>query len=97
MSIEEIIYGDDGVLNRFRDGDYTISNEEKNTIIEFAKKVNSDVKEGILKPQVFAIHSDIMYFFIHYSKEVDGVEELLDEIYGEVQDGLDFDYNEEDE
>lgn len=90
MSIEEIIYGDDGVLNRFRNGDYTISNEEKSTILDFARKVNSGVKEGNLNPQDFALYSELMYFFIHYSEEVDGVEELLDEIYGEVQDGLDF-------
>lgn len=97
MNIKEIIYGDEGVLNRFRNGDYTISNEEKSTILDFARKVNSGVKEGKLNPQDFALYSELMYFFIHYSEEVDGVEELLDEIYGEVQDGLDFDYNEEDE
>ena len=90
MNIKEIIYGDEGVLNRFRNGDYTISNEEKSTILDFARKVNSGVKEGNLNPQDFALYSELMYFFIHYSEEVDGVEELLDEIYGEVQDGLDF-------
>ena len=42
-NIREIIYSDDGVLNRFRNGDYTISDEEKNAILEFAKKVNFDV------------------------------------------------------
>lgn len=94
MSIEEIIYGDDGVLNRFRNGDYTISNDEKNTIIEFARKVNSDVKEGILKPQVFAIYSDIMYFFIHYANEIDELEEFIEKIYCTVQDGFDFEEDE---
>lgn len=84
-NIREIIYSDDGVLNRFRNGDYTISDEEKNAILEFAKKVNSDVKAGNLKAQDFAMYSEIMYFFIHYTEEVKGLEELLDEIYGQVQ------------
>lgn len=89
-NIKEIVYSEEGVLNRFRNGNYTISDEEKSTILEFAKKVNSDVKEGKLNPQDFAMYSEIMYFFIHYANEVDDLEELLDEIYGEVQDGLDF-------
>ena len=84
-SIKEIVYADNGVLNRFRNGDYTISDEEKNAILEFAKKVNSDVKAGNLKAQDFAMYSEIMYFFIHYTEEVKGLEELLDEIYGQVQ------------
>lgn len=94
MNIKEIIYGDEGVLNRFRNGDYTISKEEKNTIIEFARKVNSDVKEGILKPQVFAIYSEIMYFFIHYANEIEELEGFIEQIYGTVQDGFDFEEDE---
>ena len=85
MNIKEIIYGDEGVLNRFRNGNYTISDEEKSTILEFAKKVNSDVKEGKLNPQDFAMYSEIMYFFVNYISEVDGLENLVDEIYGQVQ------------
>ena len=84
-NIREIIYGDDGVLNRFRNGDYTISDEEKNAILEFAKKVNSDVKDGNLKAQDFVIYSEIMYFFLNYLTEVDGLEDLVDNIYGQVQ------------
>ena len=84
-NMREIIYSDDGVLNRFRNGDYTISDEEKNAILEFTKKVNSDVKDGNLKAQDFAMYSEIMYFFIHYNEEVKGLEELLDEVYGQVQ------------
>lgn len=84
-NIREIIYGDDGVLNRFRNGDYTISDDEKSTILEFAKKVNSDVKDGNLKAQDFAIYSEIMYFFLNYLTEVDGLEDLVDNIYGQVQ------------
>ena len=89
-NIKEVVYGDEGILSNFRNGNYTISEEEKRAILEFAKKVNSDVKEGKLTPQDFAMYSEIMYFFIHYANEVDELEELLDEIYGEVQDGLDF-------
>lgn len=89
-NIKEVVYGDEGILSNFRNGNYTISEEEKRAILEFAKKVNSDVKEGKLPPQDFAMYSEIMYFFIHYANEVDELEELLDEIYGEVQDGLDF-------
>ena len=84
-SIKEIVYADNGVLNRFRNGDYTISDEEKNAILEFAKKVNSDVKAGKLKAQDFAMYSEIMYFFLNYLTEVDGLEDLVDNIYGQVQ------------
>lgn len=84
-NIKEIVYSEEGVLNRFRNGNYTISDEEKSTILEFAKKVNSDVKEGKLNPQDFAMYSEIMYFFVNYISEVEGLENLVDEIYGQVQ------------
>ena len=54
--VKEILYEEGvGIFWRLRNGDYSISEDEKNTIISFAKDCNAQLRQGSLETEAVAI------------------------------------------
>lgn len=68
--IKEILYDDgDGIFARLKNGDYSISQDEKNEIISFAEYCNTMLKEGNLPADVAVIALEIVHFLPEYDEQ----------------------------
>ena len=68
--IKEIMFDDiSGIFARLRNGDYSITQEEKNEIISFAEYCNAKLKEGNLPADVAVIALEIVHSLPEYDEQ----------------------------
>ena len=89
--IKELLYGEfNGIYERLRNDDYTISENEKQIIIDFSNKINNDLKEnGKLELEETAIAIDLVHSLGQFNKEA-WPEILADTAYVNMLKGIDF-------
>jgi len=67
---KEIMFDDiSGIFARLRNGDYSITQEEKNEIISFAEYCNAKLKEGNLPADVAVIALEIVHSLPEYDEQ----------------------------
>lgn len=68
--IKEIMFDDiSGIFARLRNGDYSITQEEKNEIISFAEYCNAKLKEGNLPADVAVMALEIVHSLPEYNEQ----------------------------
>lgn len=90
--IKKVLYDDfNGIYERLRSGDYTISAEEKQIILDFSNEINEDLKNNKLTPERAAIAIDLVHSLGQFRKQ-DWPENLAVEAYVNMLRGFDFIY-----
>lgn len=90
MNIKKVLYDEDeGIFGRMRDGDYSLSEEEKQAIIDFSKGINSELKNGQVSTNEVAIALDIVHTMAGYQEE-EWPEALASEAYGLMLKGIKY-------
>ena len=89
--VKEILYSEgDGIFWRLRDGDYSISEDEKNTMISFAKDCNVQLRQGSLETEAVAILLESVEAFLQKDEEEWPkllVGDMMREVYNEIEYG----------
>lgn len=80
-----MLYDEDGLMDRIRDGGVP-SEEEKLDLINFAKKVNLDLRNNLGKQSEIVVCFDVVYEFMIHDK----LEDLAVEIYQNVMAGVEL-------
>lgn len=67
--IEDVLYNHyGGVLKNVRDGNYKISEEEREVMLEFATNFNEKLKKGQITSKDVAMAIETVYYISHFAK-----------------------------
>lgn len=68
--IKEILFDDgNGIFTRLRNGNYSISSEEKNQIIDFSEYCNTKLKEGSISTEAAILALEIIHGLPEYNDQ----------------------------
>lgn len=68
--IKEILYDDgNGIFTRLRNGDYSISGDEKNQVIAFADYCNNQLKGGSISTDAAIIALELVHSLPEYNEK----------------------------
>lgn len=83
QEIKDLLFGmGDGIFERIRDGVYAeIEEEEKEKIINYARKVKEDAQDGQVSAEDFYIFAEFFYYCQMFSGRVEWIDELVDSVY----------------
>lgn len=89
--IKEILYQEfEGIFERMQFGDYTISEEERQSIIDFAKEINNKLKkEQQCTTDEIATAIDLVYSMGQITREK-WPARLADDVYKALLSGIDY-------
>lgn len=88
--VKEILYEEGtGIFWRLRDGDYSVSEEEKKELISFAKDCNSSLRNGSLCTEAVAILLELMDTLLKREKE-EWTSLLAENILAEIYTGIEY-------
>lgn len=90
-NIKEVLYKEfGGIFERMQFGDYTISDEEWNAIIDFAEEINNKLKNGQqCTTEEVSIAIDIVYSMGQITREK-WPARLADEVYKTLLRGINY-------
>ena len=91
-NVKKILFDDfDGISSRLRDGDYSITQKEKDEIISFANYCNEKLKAGSnLTSDDVIIIMEIVHWLPQYDEE-EWTLLLTEEVMLKIEDGIEFD------
>ena len=91
-NVKKILFDDiDGIFPRLRDGDYSITQKEKDEIISFANYCNEKLKAGSnLTSDDVIIIMEIVHWLPQYDEE-EWTLLLTEEVMLKIEDGIEFD------
>lgn len=90
QKIKEILFDEaDGIFSRLRDGDYSISQEEENAILSFAKDCNEKLKEGNLPTTEVILALEIVNGLPTYQEE-EWTTILAEKVVGQMEKEIDI-------
>ena len=91
-NVKKILFDDiDGIFSRLRDGDYSITQKEKDEIISFANYCNEKLKAGSnLTSDDVIIIMEIVHWLPQYDEE-EWTLLLTEEVMLKIEDGIEFD------
>ena len=91
-NVKKILFDDiDGIFSRLRDGDYSITQKEKDEIISFANYCNEKLKAGSnLTSDEVIIIMETVHFLPQYDEE-EWTLLLTEEVMLKIEDGIEFD------
>lgn len=91
-NVKKILFDDfNGIFPRLRDGDYSITQEEKDEIISFANYCNEKLKVGSnLTSDEVIIIMEIVYWLPQYDEE-EWTSLFVEEVMLKIEDGIEFD------
>ena len=91
-NVKKILFDDfDGISTRLRDGDYSITQKEKDEIISFANYCNEKLKAGSnLTSDDVIIIMEIVHWLPQYDEE-EWTLLLTEEVMLKIEDGIEFD------
>lgn len=91
-NVKKILFDDIyGIFPRLRDGDYSITQEEKDEIISFANYCNEKLKAGSnLTSDEVIIIMETVYWLPRYDEE-EWTTLLAEEVILKIEDGIEFD------
>lgn len=88
--IEELLYEEGvGLFFRLRDGNYAISDQERQIIIDFSNEVNNKVKTEQLSSKDLIIALDLVHTMAAFKRE-EWPECLANEVYENILNGIEF-------
>ena len=91
-NVKKILFDDfDGISSRLRDGDYSITQEEKDEIISFANYYREKLKAGSnLTSDEVIIIMEMVHWLPKYDEE-EWTSLLVEEVMLKIEDGIEFD------
>ena len=91
-NVKKILFDDvDGIFSRLRDGDYSITQKEKDEIISFANYCNEKLKAGSnLTSDEVIIIMETVHWLPQYDEE-EWTLLLTEEVMLKIEDGIEFD------
>lgn len=91
-NVKKILFDDIyGIFPRLRDGDYSITQKEKDEIISFANYCNEKLKAGSnLTSDEVIIIMETVYWLPRYDEE-EWTTLLVEEVMLKIEDGIEFD------
>lgn len=91
-NVKKILFDDVyGIFSRLRDGDYSITQKEKDEIISFANYCNEKLKAGSnLTSDEVIIIMETVYWLPRYDEE-EWTSLLTEEVMLKIEDGIEFD------
>ena len=95
--IDNILWKEEGIISRMRDGDYEVSEEENDIIRKFAKEVNKGIKEKKFAIEDVLLLVMLIHFFSDYAYYSSGEDAqnliiLASSIYNILVDGINFEW-----